>query len=844
MSGANQAKEQYLSCDYRSLNDPRDVRMNPLFSIPPFIVSLAMVTMGAVFLLKNPRVRLHQLFACCAGSLALWTFGYGLMYATTDPVKGLQMARLGYLGVVFIPTFFVHFVLEFLGLKRPKVLVSVYILSFVFLVLSRFDFFLAKVHAYFWGFYPIAGPAYMYFVFFFYACCGACVYFLLRTYQELKKAGSSNLKMNQVKYVLFAFFIASLSLSDYLPNYYVEVYPFAYLVAFGWLVFIAYATFRYRVMDINVVIRKTLLYSVMSAGLASIYAGGVTLLARLLDHPSETPLGSLVSVTFRWFGGHLKSSFSYYCMATSLLSIGLGIFVLLKGKRKAVNILWSLTCFSIALWSLGLGMIVRAGSFSSALTWSSVLYAGAIMISIVFSHFALAVLKLRMQRIVLGGYLLALFLEVANAFGYLTTVKAHPPFNYYSVPLKIYPIYVVYFFFYFLYSHWLLFRGMQGAPDNIKNQIKYILAGTAVGYLGGATTYFMVYEINIFPYGVYVVPAYIFTVSYAIFKHQLMDINMVIRKTLLYSLVSAVLAAIYVGTITLLAQILGGRNGSVSAASSAMAAIFITLLFNPLRIRTQRWVDRFFPRERLDPTLLQEAAGGFAHEMKRPLSKISLPAQLMLLELKRVKSGERSWEDYLPALEEKLEFIVSQSADAGYMIEAVRELSSSAAVPFVPVNLSDVINTALTAEKDLLERRGVSVHVDLSDHLPTVSGRAKQLEIVFVNLIKNAAEAMTDTPEPHKLDITAKSEGGSVVIRVKDTGPGIKQDEILNIFHPHYTTKGAHGTGMGLYLSEQIVLAHGGTIDVRSKIQTWTEFLVSLPCRKFHRDDALSRHNT
>src|ERR1700722_8235931 len=141
--------------------------MNSFYSVPPFVVSLCMVIMGAIFLLKNPRVMLHRLFACCAGSLALWTFGYGLMYATTNPAKGLFYARVGYLGVVFIPTFFVHFVLEFLDLKRPKLLAAVYALSFIFLVISRFDFFLIKVHRFFWGFYPIAGPLYVYFVVFF-----------------------------------------------------------------------------------------------------------------------------------------------------------------------------------------------------------------------------------------------------------------------------------------------------------------------------------------------------------------------------------------------------------------------------------------------------------------------------------------------------------------------------------------------------------------------------------------------------------------------------------------------------------------------------------------------------
>src|SRR5207302_7013802 len=181
------------------------------------------------------------------------------------------------------------------------------------------------------------------------------------------------------------------------------------------------------------------------------------------------------------------------------------------------------------------------------------------------------------------------------------------------------------------------------------------------------------YGLNIYPWGFAAITAFVVITSYAILRHHLMDINIVIKKTMVYSVVSAALAAVYVGTITLLAQVLGAHRGSASVFTSAFAAIIITLLFNPVRIRTQRWIDRHFPREHLDSELLQEAAGGFAHEMKRPLSKISLPAQLVLMELESVKSGKKTLEEVLPAVEQRLQFIVSQSMDAGSMIEAIRD---------------------------------------------------------------------------------------------------------------------------------------------------------------------------
>jgi signal transduction histidine kinase len=582
--------------------------------------------------------------------------------------------------------------------------------------------------------------------------------------------------------------------------------------------------------DIRIIIRKTLLYSVLSAVLGSAYVGIVTLLARLVEGHSIVPTLSPTEV-FRWFGESLKISFAYSCVATSLFSLTLGLFVWIKGFHKPVNRMWALTCLSISVWGLGLGMLVRAPDWNNAYLWERwVQYPGAIMIPILFLHFVMLAFEMRSKPVLWFGYGMAVILQIINAAGLLVSIKSQPPFTYYTLALGPYWIFVANFFILVLYAHGLLLTKMFSPEARAKNQSRYIFMAMIIGFCGGGTSFFPVFNIPVFPYGVYATPIYVFIVTYTIYKHQLMDINVAIRKTLLYSLISAALAAVFVGVITLLAHFLEVPNRPTSAYSSALAAIFITLLFNPLRTRTQRWVDRYFPRERLDPGLLQEAAGGFAHEMKRPLSKISLPAEMALLDLQRVKSGDVSWEEALPKVEEKLRYIMGQSIDAGYMIEAVRELSAASVAPFIPVNAAEVVKTALRVEKDLLERRGVSVHLDLPDHRAMVSGRAKQLEIVFVNLIKNAVEAMSELSQgnPRELRIACAFSAGKCVLRIRDTGPGIKSEDQQNIFRPHYSTKGANGTGMGLYLSEQIILAHGGTIDVQSQPGQGTEFVVRL----------------
>lgn len=257
--------------------------MHPLYSIPLFITSIGVAAFGAFVFFRNLANPLNRLFGVSAASVAIWSFGYGLLYSTPDPSKALFFARLAYLGVVFIPTTFCHFVINFLKEDRKRFLQVCYSLSIIFLFVSRFDVFLKGVYETRWGWYPEAGPLYITFILFFYGCFGTCVAFLMRVFLQLRKSKSNPTLYNQVKYVLFAFCVASASFSDYLPNYHIAVYPCAYLAAAGWLVIMAYGTLRYRIIDINLIIRKTIIYSVVTGTLMIIYMGVVSVFTHIFE---------------------------------------------------------------------------------------------------------------------------------------------------------------------------------------------------------------------------------------------------------------------------------------------------------------------------------------------------------------------------------------------------------------------------------------------------------------------------------------------------------------------------------------------------------------------------------
>ncbi|NTV59009.1 MAG: histidine kinase, partial [Deltaproteobacteria bacterium] len=128
--------------------------------------------------------------------------------------------------------------------------------------------------------------------------------------------------------------------------------------------------------------------------------------------------------------------------------------------------------------------------------------------------------------------------------------------------------------------------------------------------------------------------------------------------------------------------------------------------------------------------------------------------------------------------------------------------------------------------------------LNLGGGLPKVMGDPNQLEQVFLNLISNARDAIDDAGG-HKKELTIRSsfleDGGSpsVVVSVKDSGTGIPAENLNKIFEPFFSTKPVgKGTGLGLSLCFGIVEAHGGRIDIKSKVGEGTEVSVILPARE------------
>jgi two-component system NtrC family sensor kinase len=127
----------------------------------------------------------------------------------------------------------------------------------------------------------------------------------------------------------------------------------------------------------------------------------------------------------------------------------------------------------------------------------------------------------------------------------------------------------------------------------------------------------------------------------------------------------------------------------------------------------------------------------------------------------------------------------------------------------------------------------VNIERQYAEQLPDIQGNFANLGQVFINVIKNAIQSLPEGKGKIILKTSHDQRADRVIITCGDTGRGIPMDQIKDIFKPFFTTKTVgQGTGLGLYISHEIIKKHGGSIHVRSDVGQGTVFTIELPCKR------------
>jgi signal transduction histidine kinase len=221
--------------------------------------------------------------------------------------------------------------------------------------------------------------------------------------------------------------------------------------------------------------------------------------------------------------------------------------------------------------------------------------------------------------------------------------------------------------------------------------------------------------------------------------------------------------------------------------------------------------------------LVGSMAAQVAHEIRNPLGSISLNLDLIGEELNAAaaNSEARSFEECRVLLRE----LRSQVVRIHQVLQEYLQFGRMPKSERAALSLKGLFEEKLSFLQPLLNEKHVQLRKTFDADLPPVHGDAEQLWEAFLNVIRNAVDAM---PDGGYLTVNTKKNGTRALVSISDDGRGMTQEEARNLFVPFFTTK-SDGTGLGLAHTQQIVNEHGGKIDCTTSLGKGSTFSIELP---------------
>jgi two-component system, NtrC family, sensor kinase len=217
-------------------------------------------------------------------------------------------------------------------------------------------------------------------------------------------------------------------------------------------------------------------------------------------------------------------------------------------------------------------------------------------------------------------------------------------------------------------------------------------------------------------------------------------------------------------------------------------------------------------------------AAGVVHEINNPLATIAACAEALE---SRAAEGEFGSSTETEDLREYLRLIRDEAFRCKTITNGLLDFSRTRAGQQMPVDMSQVIQSAAYLLSHQSRGDGVEIRVEAAKDVALIAGDEGQLQQAVIALSTNAIDAM---PDGGQLTLRSRNVDGDVLVEVSDTGIGISPEHLTKIFDPFFTTKEVgRGTGLGLAVCYGIVTEHGGRLDVQSTIGVGTTFTISIP---------------
>jgi len=536
------------------------------------------------------------------------------------------------------------------------------------------------------------------------------------------------------------------------------------------------------------------------------------------------------------------SFFAFSGLLNFILGLFLGILVYLKGRRKLQDISFALYFFSVAFWSFGYFFWQISTEEKVALLWSRFLMAGAIFIPIFYFHFIVSFLSSieKYKKSLYAGYILTLAFFLTSFTPYFVRgVEQELFFPFWPKPGIIFHFFLLMFFGLVVYGWYLLIKSLRerrGATE--KQQIKYFLLGTAIGFMGGSTNYLLWYGIPIPPYGNILVIFGIVLVAFAVLRYHLFEIKVILTEILVgimgiilvvlpfvmpTGFLKALTAAVFIFFCVFAYYLVKATHQESKRREEAEK---LTIQERGLRQKSEKLAKEF---KRLDRAKTQFLLAT-QHHLRTPLS-IMKNYTSMILEgsYGRFEATVRHPLSGTLVSIERLIKLVNEFLDVSQLQLGKGILKKK------KTNIMELLRE--TMEELLPIAREKRLYLKLqppSEPLPEIELDQGKMKSAIFNIIDNSLKYT----QKGGVTIRLKIKEAKLQIAVSDTGIGISKEDLRGLFEKTFE-RGEEaeklfttGRGIGLYISRVIIEAHQGKIWAESEGEgKGSTFYVELPMK-------------
>lgn len=297
------------------------------------------------------------------------------------------------------------------------------------------------------------------------------------------------------------------------------------------------------------------------------------------------------------------SFFVASALLTSTASFLLAIFVYFKGTRKAINQTLALFSLALAVWTFAQAMAGIVQEKEIAIIWARVQLGAAVFLTPFFLHFVFSLLNKAQENksILWFSYLFTLVLLALDFTPlFVSDVRLIQGLRYYPTLTPVYAVFALWLVLSFIYGLSQLVLALRQASGEQYKKILYVFVASLIGFLGGGTSFFPIFNINLPIVSHFTMPLYVAVAVYAIVRHKLIDITVYVRKGLLYSIITVFFTSLYVVLILLANNFFAARTQYNSVIVTAVVVFSLALFFQPLRDRVQDFINQMFFKSQYD----------------------------------------------------------------------------------------------------------------------------------------------------------------------------------------------------------------------------------------------------